>query len=94
MIERVTDYYGSDLKDFKTLKDYQVYQVNPPYGDLNEFSEYAFVKKDSELAKKFEKVVGLGDEPLAVIVTLDEKAFEHGVKHYVITDYLTEGWFR
>ena len=94
VIERVTDYYGSDLKDFKTLKDYQVYQVNPPYGDLNEFSEYAFVKKDSELAKKFEKVVGLGDEPLAVIVTLDEKAFEHGVKHYVITDYLTEGWFR
>lgn len=94
VIERVSDYYGSDREAFTSLKDYYVYQINPPYGDLNEFSEYAFAKKDSELAKKLEKVVGLGDEPLAVIITLDEKAFEHGIKHYVITDYLTEGWFR
>jgi hypothetical protein len=94
VIERVSDYYGSDREAFTNVKDYYVYQINPPYGDLNEFSEYAFVKKDSELAKKLEGVVALGDEPLAVIVTLDEKAFEHGVKHFVITEYLTEGWFR
>jgi len=94
VIERVSDYYGTDREAFTNVKDYYVYQVNPPYGDLNEFSEYAFVKKDSEVAAKLEKVVGLGDEPLAVIVTLDERAFEHGVKHFVISDYLTEGWFR
>ena len=94
VIERVSDYYGTDREAFTNVKDYYVYQVNPPYGDLNEFSEYAFVKKDSEVAAKLEKVVSLGDEPLAVIVTLDEKDFEHGVKHFVITDYLTEGWFR
>jgi hypothetical protein len=94
VIERVSDYYGTDREAFTNVKDYYVYQVNPPYGDLNEFSEYAFVKKDSEVAAELEKVVGLGDEPLAVIVTLDEKDFEHGVKHFVITDYLTEGWFR
>lgn len=94
VIERVSDYYGTDREAFTNVKDYYVYQINPPYGDLNEFSEYAFVKKDSEVAKKLEKVVSLGDEPLAVIVTLDEEAFAHGVKHFVITDYLTEGWFR
>ncbi|MDP4791014.1 MAG: hypothetical protein NWR99_03950, partial [Verrucomicrobiales bacterium] len=94
VIERVSDYYGTDREAFTNVKDYYVYQINPPYGDLNEFSEYAFVKKDSEVAAKLEKVVGLGEEPLAVIVTLDEKAFEHGVKHFVISDYLTEGWFR
>lgn len=94
VIERVSDYYGTDREAFTNVKDYYVYQVNPPYGDLNEFSEYAFVKKDSEVAAELEKVVGLGDEPLAVILTLDEEAFAHGVKHFVISDYLTEGWLR
>ncbi len=94
VIERVSDYYGTDREAFADLDDYYVYQINPPYGDLNEFSEYAFVDKNSEIAKKLEGVVGLGEEPLAVIVTLDEKPFAHGVKHFVITEYLTEGWFR
>ncbi|MEQ1839773.1 MAG: hypothetical protein ABL994_05145, partial [Verrucomicrobiales bacterium] len=94
VVERVSDYYGSDREGFKDLASYNVYQINPPYGDLNEFSEYAFVKKDSEVAKKLDSVVGLNDEPLAVIITLDEKPFEHGVKHYLITEYVTEGWFR
>lgn len=94
VIERVSEYYGPDREAFTDQDDYFVYQINPPYGDLNEFSEYAFVDKDSEIAKKLESVVGLGEEPLAVIVTLDEKPFNHGVKHLVITEYLTEGWFR
>ena len=68
--------------------------MNPPYGDLNEFSEFVFVKKDTPLAKKLDELVRLGDEPLAVVVTLDNKAFAHGVKHFVITELLTEGWFR
>ncbi len=94
VVERVSDYYGSDREGFTDLSSYNVYQINPPYGDLNEFSEYAFVKKDSELAKQLDTVVGLNDEPLAVIITLDEKPFAHGVKHYLITEYVTEGWFR
>ncbi|MCB1207368.1 MAG: hypothetical protein KDN18_24160 [Verrucomicrobiae bacterium] len=94
IIERFSDYFGSDKEAFAELKDYLVYQVNPPYGDLNEFSEYVFVKKDSEIAKKLEGLVPLGVEPLAVVITLDQKAFEHGVKHLVITDLITEGWFR
>ena len=94
VIERVTDYYGPDRDAFTDLSDYNVYQINPPYGDLNEFSESAFVKSDSEIAAKLDEVVGLGEEPLAVIVTLDNQAFSHGVKHLTITDYVTEGWFR
>ncbi|MDF1826332.1 MAG: hypothetical protein P1U68_16925 [Verrucomicrobiales bacterium] len=94
VIERVSDYYGSDRDGFTNLDDFYVYQINPPYGDLSEFSEYAFVKKDSGLAAELEKVVGLNDEPLAVILTVEQKAFAHGVKHIEITDYVTEGWFR
>jgi hypothetical protein len=94
IVERFSDYYGSDKDTFTDLKDYYVYQVNPPYGDLNEFSEFAFVKKDSPLAAQLDKLVRLGDEPLAVVIKLDQKTFAHGVKHYVITELLTEGWFR
>ncbi len=93
IVERFSDYYGSDKDAFTELKDHYVYQVNPPYGDLNEFSEFVFVKKDSPLAKQLDGLVRLGDEPLAVVVTLDNKAFAHGVKHFVITELLTEGWF-
>lgn len=94
VIERVSDYYGSDRETFENLDDYYVYQINPPYGDLNEFSEYAFVKKDSEVASQLDAVVGLGEEPLAVIITLEQEMFAHGTKHIVIEEYLTEGWFR
>jgi hypothetical protein len=94
VIERMSDYYGADRNGFKNLDDYYVYQINPPYGDLNEYSEYAFVKKDSAVAKSLDEVVGLGEEPLAVIITLDKSSFDHGIKHFVITDYVTEGWFR
>ena len=52
------------------------------------------MKADSEIAKKLDEVVGLGEQPLAVIVTLSQESFPHGVKHLVITDYVTEGWFR
>lgn len=94
VVERVSDYYGSDRDGFENLDDYYVYQVNPPYGDLNEFSNYAFVKADSEIARSLDEVVGLGEQPLAVIVTLSQEGFPHGVKHLVITEYVTEGWFR
>jgi hypothetical protein len=94
VIERKSDYYGADREGFKNLDDYYVYQINPPYGDLSEFSEYAFVKKDSAVAKSLDGVVGLGEEPLAVIITLDKSSFDHGIKHFVITEYVTEGWFR
>lgn len=94
VIERVSDYYGSDRDGFQDLGDYYVYQVSPPYGDLNEFADYAFVKADSEVAAKLDKVVGLNDAPLAVIVTLEQQSFPHGVKHLVVSEYVTEGWFR
>jgi hypothetical protein len=93
ILERFTDYYGSDRDAFTDLGNYLVYQVYPPYGET-EFSEYVFVKKDSELGGKLDKLVGIGDEPLAVVLTLDQQAFAHGVKHYVITEIVTEGWFR
>lgn len=93
ILERFTDYYGSDRDAFTDLGSYLVYQVYPPYGET-EFSEFVFVKKDSELGKKLDKLVGIGDEPLAVVATLDQQAFAHGVKHYVLTELVTEGWFR
>ncbi len=94
IIERFSDYYGSDRDAFTDLGDHYIYQVNPPYGDLNEFSEFVFVKKDSDIAKKLDSLVKLGDDPLAVVVKLDQKPFAHGVKHIVITELVTEGWFR
>jgi hypothetical protein len=93
ILERFTDYYGSDRDAFTDLGDYLVYQVYPPYGET-EFSEFVFVKKDSELGRKLDKLVGIGDEPLAVVITLDQQAFAHGVKHFVITNLVTEGWFK
>lgn len=94
VIERVSDYYGPDRQQFADLDDYLVYQVNPPYGDLGEFAEYAFVKKGTRAAEQLDEVVGLGDEPLAVIVTLEQKTFPHGATHEVVSEYVTEGWFR
>ena len=94
VINRVSDYYGLDRDGFTNLDDYFVYRVKPPYGGLNEFSTYAFVKKDSPIAARFEEVISLNQDPLAVIITMEEKPFPHGMNHYVITDYITEGWFR
>lgn len=94
VLERVSDYFGADRDEFTNLDDFFVYQINPPYGDLSEYSEYAFVKKDSALAGELEEIVGLNDEALAVIVTIEQKMFPHGKKHIEITDLVTEGWFR
>lgn len=93
IVERFSDYYGSDKEQFKDLKDYYVYQVSMPYGDLNEYSDFAFVEKNSELAKKLDGLVRLGDQALAVVAKLDYKTFSHGAKHMVITELITEGWF-
>ena len=93
-IERVSDYYGPDRDQFENLGDYFVYKINPPYGGDDEFMEYAFVKKDSELAARLDEDAGLGEEALAVMLTLDHEQFPHGEKHLVVRDYVSEGWFR
>lgn len=93
-IERVSDYYGPDRDQFENLEDYLVYKINPPYGGDDEFMEYAFVKKGTELAEELDANAGLGDDALAVILTLDYEQFPHGEKHLVVKDYVTEGWFR
>jgi len=92
--ERKSDYYGTDRDGFENLDDYLVFEVFPPYGVEGEFTEPAFVKKGSPVAEKLGKILELGELPLGVIVTLDWKAFPHGIKHVVITDYVTEGWFK
>ncbi len=92
--ERVSEYPGPDRVAFSEADDYLCYELNPPYGQYREYSEYAFIKKGTELANQFDAAVGLGDDPLAVIVTLDRKAFSHGIKHLVITRFVGEGWFR
>ncbi len=93
-IERVSDYYGPDRDQFENLGDYLVYKINPPYGGDDEFMEYAFVKKGSELAEQLDKDAGLGEDALAVMLTLDYEQFPHGEKHLVVRDYVSEGWFR
>jgi hypothetical protein len=94
LVERLSGYYGGDRATFTDLDDYDVFQINPPYGMTNEFAETVFLPKSSELAKQLAKLVKLGEEPLAVIVTLDWKTFPHGAKHLVLTNLVTEGWFR
>lgn len=93
VIERFTDYYGKDRAEFKDLDDYTIYQVNVPYGGEDEFNSYAFAKKGSEVQKALDKIVQLGEDPLAVMITLEKKTFPHGEKHYVITKLVSEGWF-
>jgi len=94
VLDRKSRYYGPDQDTFPGLDRYLVYQVNPPYGDVDEYSKYAFVEKDTDLARRLDAAVGLGDDPLAVILTLEVRTFPHGAKHFVISDYVTEGWFR
>lgn len=94
IMERFSDYYGSDREQFTDLDKYHVYQVNPPYGDLNEFSEFVFVERDSEVGKNLAKLIALGEEPLAVIAKFDQKTFPHGARHFVVTELVSEGWFR
>lgn len=93
VVEQKSDYFGADREEFAEKGDYLIFEVNPPYGGLGEYQEYAFVEKGSPLAGKLGGDVGLGDEPLAVMVSLDWKEFAHGKKHLVIEDYVTEGWF-
>jgi hypothetical protein len=44
--------------------------------------------------KKLNELAPLGSGPLAVVLTLDQQTFEHGVKHSVISEVDTEGWIR
>ena len=89
--ERVATYSGPDATH---MKGFDCYQLNPPYGGFRAFSEYAFVKKGSDLASKLDRTIGSGkNEPLAVIFTIDAKEFSPGVTHYIITDFISEGWF-
>jgi len=94
VLDRKSRYYGPDQDTFPDLDRYLVYQVNPPYGDVDEYSKYAFVEKDTDLARRLDAAVGLGEDPLAVILSLEVRTFPHGAKHFVISDYVTEGWFR
>lgn len=94
LVERLSGYYGGDRATFTDLDDYDVFQINPPYGLTNEFAETVFLPKSSELAKQLSQLVKLGEEPLAVIITVDWKTFPHGAKHLVLTNMVTEGWFR
>lgn len=74
-------------------ENYLFFELNAPYGGLNEFSRYALVESGTELAVRLDEVLGIGDEPLAVIVTLGKKKIG-GTERYVITDYVADGWFR
>ena len=92
VLERVEKYPGSDREGFTDVDQYLCYALNPPYGKPGEFTEYAFVKKGTQLAAEMDNAVGPGSQPLAAIVTLDRKPFSHGVKNLVITKF-SEGWY-
>ncbi len=94
VLEQKSDYFGKDRDAFKDRKDYLCFEVSPPYGNPGEFSQYAFVKKGTALATQLNKNIGLGEDLLAVVVTLDFKQFAHGKRHMVITKWVTEGWFQ
>ncbi len=92
--ERIKSYPGPDREGFTEIKDYDCFQLNPPYGGFQTYSEYAFVKKGSPVLKKLDAVMKVGDEPLAVILTLNVHDFKHGIRHLVITDFVEEGWLK
>ncbi len=94
ILERKSEYYGTDRPGFTDRESYLVYEISMPYGGRGEYNEYAFVKRGTSLATQIDQVLGLGDEQLAAIVTLERQPFPHGVKHYVITKWINEGWFK
>jgi|GEM_PF-1958582 len=94
VLEQKTSYFGTDREGFTDRDDYLCFEVSPPYGSQGEFSKFAFVKKGTPLAAKLNKEIALGSELLAVVVTLDYKKFPHGVRHMIITKWITEGWFQ
>ncbi len=94
VLEQLSDYYGSDRDQIKDLSDYSVYNVSMPYGGDGEFSDAAFVKKGSDVEKELSKIMKLGEDPLAVTITLEKKAFDHGIKHFIITKLFPEGWIQ
>jgi len=93
LLEQKSDYFGADREGFSDLDQYLVFDVYPPYGGPGEYTASAFVKKGSELAERLDQDVSLAADPLAVIVTLDWQSFSHGIKHLIVTEYRTEGWF-
>ncbi len=92
--ERVSEYPGPDKGAFTNSGDYLCYELNPPYGGYRAHSEYAFIKKGTVLGDKMDQLIALGDDPLAVIVTLDFQEFHHGIRHLVIKEFINEGWLR
>ncbi|MDF1816816.1 MAG: SUMF1/EgtB/PvdO family nonheme iron enzyme [Verrucomicrobiales bacterium] len=92
--ERVTEYPGRDKDILEEIGDYRCYELNPPYGGYRVFSEYAFVKKGTPVARQLDAKIRLGEDPLAVTVTLERKLFANGTKRLVITKFVSEGWFK
>ncbi|MDF1753693.1 MAG: hypothetical protein P1U89_13015 [Verrucomicrobiales bacterium] len=92
--ERVSEYPGADKPGFTDLDNYLCFELNPPYGGYRAYSEYAFVKKGTEIARVMNEKIGLGDDPLAVILKIDREGFSHGIRHYVIKEFVDEGWFK
>lgn len=88
-IER-TDYYGADRPQFKNLADYVVYKLTVPGTALDAFG---FVDRNSPLAKKMTELADWSQYPLACILELKKTAFPHGTEHFVITRFITDGWY-
>ncbi|MEO0413766.1 MAG: hypothetical protein AAF226_02300 [Verrucomicrobiota bacterium] len=90
VVHRQSDYFGPDREGFKDLTNYLVYKISTPYGD---HEEWAFIKKGTQIANDMDRIMKLGDEPLAMIVTIENKAFSHGINHLMISKLVAEGWF-
>ena len=86
LILKRTDYWGSDRKQ---MEGFECYMLMPPYASSG---PYAFVAKDSEIGRQLAQMVPWGAEPLAAIVNVSRKRFEHGQEHFTVNKVVTDGW--
>lgn len=92
IVEPLKKYSGPDRDGFQGLDKYDCYKLFPPYGEYEEFTEYAFTLKHSPIANELASKFQNDDTPLAMVLNLDFKSFNHMIRHSVITDMVCEGW--
>ncbi len=93
VMERRTAYDESDRAALGDLGEFDVYSINPPYGNLGEFEDFAFVPKSSEAGRKLAALLPLGSDSLAVTVSLSKQEIGSGGKRLVVSEFMGEGWF-
>lgn len=73
--------------------DYCFFRLNPPFGQRNEYTTYAAVKRASQAGKSLNKAISLGDDPTAVTLRFRKQSPTEMRKFLAIEDHVSNDWF-